>query len=326
MREKFFSKFINIEPEKRMLSVCLFLYFFLITSPFTIIKSVRNANFIDKLGKNHLPYAYLLTALIAGIVVVLHAKFQAKIPKKKLILYSLVFFAATNIVLFLFFFMELKWLPLANWIWVNILISVLMTHFWLVANEVFNPREIRNIIGFIGSGGILGGLLGGLLTKFAAGTFLYDYLLLISSVMLLLCVVVVGLIFKNYKEHLSEQKQVSAEKKENPSMPSEISFKTCMDSVRKNPYLSLMALIVSMTFIVSVLIDFQYNSIVENNISGENNLASFYGLFNAGVMVFAFLIQILITGGMIKRFGIRGTLLFYPIVLIFLCVGIFFSP
>ncbi|HHF51267.1 MAG TPA: hypothetical protein ENL46_01090 [Candidatus Aminicenantes bacterium] len=91
-----------------------------------------------------------------------------------------------------------------------------------------------------------------------------------------------------------------------------------MDSVRKNPYLSLMALIVSMTFIVSVLIDFQYNSIVENNISGENNLASFYGLFNAGVMVFAFLIQILITGGMIKRFGIRGTLLFYPIVLIFL--------
>jgi len=326
MREKFFSKFVNIEPEKRILSVCLFLYFFLITSPFTIIKSVRNANFIDKLGKNNLPYAYLLTALIAGIVVVLHAKFQAKIPKKKLILYSLVFFAATNIVLFLLFFTELKWLPLANWIWVNILISVLMTHFWLVANEVFNPREIRNIIGFIGSGGILGGLLGGLLTKFAAGTFLYDYLLLISSVMLLLCVVVVGLIFKNYKEHLSEQKQVSAEKKENPSMPSEISFKTCMDSVRKNPYLSLMALIVSMTFIVSVLIDFQYNSIVENNISGENNLASFYGLFNAGVMVFAFLIQILITGGMIKRFGIRGTLLFYPIVLIFLCVGIFFFP
>ncbi len=326
MRKKLFSKFINIEAEKKIISIYLFLYFFLITSPFTIIKSVRNANFIDKLGKDRLPYAYLLTALIAGIVVVLHAKFQAKIPKKKLILYSLVFFAATNIVLFLLFFTELGWLPLANWIWVNILISVLMTHFWLVANEVFNPREIRNIIGFIGSGGILGGLLGGLLTKFAAGTFLYDYLLLISSVMLLLCVVVVSLIFKNYKEHLPEQKQAPAAKKENPSMPSGISFKTCMDSVRKNPYLSLMALIVSLTFIVSVLIDFQYNSIIENNISGENNLASFYGLFNAGVMVFAFLIQILITGGMIKRLGIRGTLLFYPIVLIFLCAGIFFFP
>jgi AAA family ATP:ADP antiporter len=326
MREKFFSKFINIEPEKKILSVYLFLYFFLITSPFTIIKSVRNANFLDKLGKDQLPYAYLLTALIAGVVVVLHAKFQAKIPKKKLILYSLAFFAATNIVLFLLFFKALKWLPLANWIWVNILISVLMTHFWLVANEVFNPREIRNIIGFIGSGGILGGLFGGLLTKFAANTPLYDYLLLISSVMLLLCVVVVSLIFKNYKEYLSEQKQVSAAKQENPSMPSGISFKTCMDSVRKNPYLSLMALIVSLTFIVSVLIDFQFNGIIWNHYSGEKNLASFYGLFNAGVMVFAFLIQIFITGGMIKRLGIRGTLLFYPIVLIFLCAGIFFFP
>ncbi len=326
MVKKFFSKLINIEPGKKILSVYLFLYFFLITSPFTIMKSVRNANFIDKLGKNNLPYAYLLTALIAGVVVILHARFQAKIPKKKLILYSLVFFAATNSVLFFLFFTNMRWLPLANWIWVNILISVLMTHFWLVANEVFNPREIRHIIGFIGSGGILGGLLGGLLTKFASGTFFYDYLLLISSVMLLLCVVVVSLIFKNYKVQISEQKQVSAEKKENPSMPSGISFKTCMDSVRKNPYLSLMALIVSLTFIVSVLIDFQFNGIIENNISGENNLASFYGLFNAGVMVFAFLIQIFITEGMIKRLGIRGTLLFYPIILIFLCVGIFFSP
>ena len=326
MGKNFFSKLINIEPAKKTLSVYLFLYFFLITSPFTIMKSVRNANFIDKLGKNNLPYAYLLTALIAGVVVILHARFQAKIPKKKLILYSLVFFAATNGVLFFLFFTNMKWLPLANWIWVNILISVLMTHFWLVANEVFNPREIRHIIGFIGSGGILGGLLGGLLTKFAAGTFFYDYLLLISSVMLLLCVVVVSLIFKNYKEQISEQKQVSAEKKENPNMPSGIGFKTCMDSVRKNPYLSLMALIVSLTFIVSVLIDFQFNGIIENNISGENNLASFYGLFNAGVMVFAFLIQIFITGGMIKRLGIRGTLLFYPIILIFLCAGIFFSP
>jgi len=324
MLKKLGFKFINIGHEKKKLSIYLFFYFFFITAPFTIIKSIRNATFIDKLGKNHLPYAYLLTALIAGIVVVLHAKFQSKIPKKKLILYSLVFFSATNMFLFLLFFMELRWLPLANWIWVNILISVLMTHFWLVANEVFNPREIKKIIGFIGSGGILGGLLGGLLTKFAAGTFIYDYLLLISSLMLLFCVFVVAMIFKNYKDSLSQEKQSSEERK--GSITSRISFRSCVDSVRKTPYLSLMALIVSLTFIVSVLIDFQFNAIIENNIVGENNLASFYGLFNAGVMIFAFLFQILITGRMIKRLGIRGTLLFYPVVLIFLSIGILFSP
>lgn len=290
------------------------------------MKSVRNADFIDKLGKDHLPYAYLLTALIAGIVVVLHAKFQAKIAKRKLILSSLVFFSFINIALYFLFLSELRWFPLANWIWVNILISVLMTQFWLVANEVFNPREIRKIIGFIGSGGILGGLLGGLLTKFSAGTFLYNYLFLISAFMLLLCFFIASLIFKNYKDDLSEEKKDTVERKEKINPASEISFKSCWDCVRNNPYLYLMALIVSVTFIVSLLIDFQFNSIVYNNITGERNLASFYGLFNAGVMVFAFLFQIFITGKLIKNLGVRGALLFCPLILIFLSIGILFFP
>ncbi|MBD3414406.1 MAG: MFS transporter [Candidatus Aminicenantes bacterium] len=326
MLKGFIARFINVEPEKKILSVYFFLYFFLITSPFTIMKTFRNANFLHKLGKNSLPYAYLLTALIAGMVVVLHAKFQAKIPKKKLILFSLAFFSITNIVLYLVFLTRMKWFPLLYWVWVNILISVLMTHFWLVANEVFNPREIKKIIGFVGSGGILGGLLGGLLVKFSAGTFLYDYLLLISSLMLGLCLLVVSLIFKAQRDDLPDESSEQKKKDGKQSVTSAISFKSCMDSVRKSPYLSLMALIVSLTFIVSVLIDFQYNGIVGNTFEGESNLASFYGLFNAGVMVFAFLFQLFITGGMIKRLGIRGTLLFYPLILVFLSFGILFSP
>ncbi len=321
-----FSKFINIPEDKKKLSLYLFLYFFSITAPFTIMKSFRSANFIDKLGKDYLPYAYLLTALIAGLVVVLHAKFQAKLPKKKLILYSLVFFSLTNVFLYFFFRAEFQWFPLVNWIWVNLLISVLMTHFWLVSSEVFNPREIKKTIGFIGCGGILGGLLGGLLVKLAAGQFLYDYLLLISSFMLLCCVLIVSIIFKKHKDDFWEEKKVLKEKKEKLKINSSTNFKTCMDSVRENPYLSLMALIVSLTFIVSVLIDFQYNGIIDNNIEGENNLASFYGLFNAGVMAFAFLFQIFITRGMIRKLSIKGTLLFYPVILIFLSFGILFFP
>jgi len=326
MFKKYLHRFINIDQEKRIISIYLFLYFFLITAPFTIMKSVRNADFIDKLGKDHLPYAYLLTALIAGVVVVLHAKFQSKIAKRKLILSSLIFFSVMNVVLYIFFLSELKWFPLANWIWVNILISVLMTQFWLVANEVFNPREIRKIIGFIGSGGILGGLLGGLLTKFSAGTFLYDYLFLISASMLLVCFFIAGLIFKKYKDNFPKEKIKAVEQKEKSAPASEISFKSCWESVRKNPYLYLMALIVSVTFIVSLLIDFQFNSIVYNKIKGESNLASFYGLFNAGVMVFAFLFQIFFTGPMIKRLGVKGTLLFCPVILIFLSIGVLLFP
>jgi hypothetical protein len=112
-----------------------------------------------------LPLAYLSAAVVTGLVVLFHSKIQFKASLQRLISASLVFFAASGLVLQLAIQTESgrrsPILPYIYWVWASVLIVVLMTHFWMTVNEIFNPREARRLIAFISSGGILGGILGG---------------------------------------------------------------------------------------------------------------------------------------------------------------------
>ena len=140
----------------------LFGYFFSITAPFAIVKSIRDASYLEDMGARSLPYAYA-TAILIGGVVALHARLQARLPRRTLLGGTLVFFVLTAVVFeALFEMFELDWLSLVYWFWANMFIVVLTTQFWILVNDIFNPRDAKRLIGFFGSGGILGGIAGGL--------------------------------------------------------------------------------------------------------------------------------------------------------------------
>ena len=86
----------------------------------------------------------------------------------------------------------------------------------------------------------------------------------------------------------------------------------------------ILAGIMMVTLVVSTLIDWQFNSIVDKAVTAvsnrENRLTSFFGYFNAGSMAFAFLFQLFLTSPLIRAFGIRLTLLLYPVILFMLRV------
>ena len=56
---KILSAVVKIKPGEEVLAVLVFFYFFLITAPFGIVKSLRDANFLDDLKVENLPFAYL---------------------------------------------------------------------------------------------------------------------------------------------------------------------------------------------------------------------------------------------------------------------------
>lgn len=327
---RFLHRFIHINPGEEQLSLLFFLFFFLITAPYSIIKSIRNANLLDQLGAEGLPYAYLFTALLIGIIVNFHSKFQEKIPRNTLIMTSLVLFLIT-IILFWFLLpigaeKNLDWLPIAYWIWANIYIVVLVTQFWIAVNDSFNPREAKRLIGFFGSGGILGGIVGGIVTGFLARSKYSDYLLLIASVMIFLTIFIVQSIFKlqQRSDRMTSNKPNDLITERHES--SGFGFKDSFEAVRSNSYIVLLAGIVTVTLIVSTLIDFQYNAVVKNTLTGEKNLTAFFGYFTAGMLVFSFFLQLLMTSNLIHRYGLKLNLLLYPLILLFCSIGIAFWP
>jgi AAA family ATP:ADP antiporter len=321
-RRPILSRVVEFKPGEAAVACFFFLYFFLITAPYYVIKPLRNASYLDQLGDERLPLAYFLTAILMGFIVNFHSRLQVRLSRKTLIISSLLFFFL-NICLFWWLFQQKwSWVPVVFWVWANIFAIVLVTQFWMLVNDVFNPREARRLIGFIGSGGQLGAILGGLLVGALARTKAFSALLLLAAAMLSLAMLAVLRIFNwQMKRQLAEEKK-TAKQEERAGATAEVGFRDALDTTRKSVYLKLLAGIMLATLIVSTLIDWQFNSVVGTRVAGGSSLASFFGYFNAGTMAFAFLFQLLLTSPIIRRFGIGLTLLFYPLILLFGSAGI----
>ena len=322
---KVLSRVIELNPGEELLALLFFTYFFLITAPFWIIKPLRDAIYLDILSYRKLPVAYLLTAIIMGFVVAFHSKLQVKIQRHLLLILSLIFFLLTSLLFWWLFPKEQEWIPLAFWVWTNMLVVVLVTQFWITINDVFNPREAKRMIGFMVSGGILGGIVGSEMAALMAKSRISNHLLLIACGMFFVCIFIIHYVFVLHRRRRSVFEKVKVDISKDIGKgegPLKVGFKDCFDTVRRDSYLKLLASMVTITWIVSTFIDFQFKGVIDINISGKDNLTFFFGHFYAGLMVFSFFLQLLMTSNIIKRYGVRLTLLLFSLLLLLGSLGI----
>ena len=73
---------------------------------------------------------------------------------------------------------------------------LLISQFWTLANDIYDPRQAKRIFGFIGGGSSLGGMTGAGLTAAGGEPAGTENLLLCSAVILLLCAGLVALIVR----------------------------------------------------------------------------------------------------------------------------------
>ncbi len=318
--QRIFSRIIKIKPGELRISFLLFFYLFLVIASYNVIKPIRNASLLKELGYQSLPWAYLLTAIVIGFVVAIHSKIQAKISRYALIAFSILFFFLTCLIFRLFSGNGWQGLPIIFWAWANVFIIVLNTQFWITVNDVLNPREFKRLSGFFISGGIMGGFIGGILAGLLAKEDVDYNLLFLSAGLLALCALFVHLIFRMQKREHPGQEEEKRREQEQTYTASKPGFRDSFNIVKKHKYLRLIAAIVVLTLVVSTLIDFQWNTIVEMNKAEDKT--SFFGYFNAGLMVFAFFLSILMTSNIFKRYGVRISLLLYPIILLLCFSGI----
>ncbi len=322
------SHIVNLKPGEEKLVALLFVCFFLIVGPHTIIKALRYADLLWKFGSGGLPLAYLSAAVITGLVVFFHSRLHHRISTQLTITSSLVFFIVTGVILnfalLTKYGRDSRFLSYLFWVWASILAIVLITQFWSIINETFNLREAKRLIGFCGAGGILGGIVGGLLAKFLTEADLANLLLPIACGMLFVCIFVVRAVFVLRQKKILPAKSMPA-KKEQPESR-KVGFLDTFNAVRKEKYLVLISGLVVMTVIVSTLIDFQFSSAVNESFFAKEAKQEFFGLFYACLSPFSFLLSLFLTSKILINFRRRLPLLLTPITLLLCSLGILFLP
>jgi ATP/ADP translocase/CRP-like cAMP-binding protein len=307
----------DIRREERAPTLLMGAYGFLALTSYYVLKPVRNSVFLERVGAENLPYIYILTAAAVTLLMVVYSRHVHRIGERTLLLGTFAFLAL-NLVGFWW------WLGMAGetfaassafYVWGKIYPLLLVSQFYLVGNLLFTTRQARRLFGFIGIGLILGGVAGSAISGWAVSRVGTEALLLVAAALLVPCAAIVGTL----APRLRSGRPGSAR------LVDELSG-DALQLLRGSTHLRTITWILGLTIVASTLIDWQFNSLAERMIPGEDAKTAFFGRFFLGLNLASVSIQILVTGVVLRTLGIGSAMLFLPLVLLVATAGILTVP
>lgn len=209
----------------------------------------------------------------------------------------------------------------AFYVWINVFSLLLVSQFFLISSELFDPRQAKRVFGFIGAGGLAGGVIGsaaaGVLSRplGAANLLLIAAMLLITCTVLALRVLKIGTV-RETRQAVSQQSLGQR----NQDLAS--GFR----SIKRLPHLRRIATLMFVTVLVSTFFDWMFNFLVESAIPDRESQAEFFGrtfaVFNGMALVF----QLAATSAVLRLCGLAGSLVILPMGMGLGAAGLAFVP
>ena len=187
--------------------------------------------------------------------------------------------------------------PMAAFVYMHVLAlgPVMLSGFWALASERFDPREARRRYGQITAFGTLGSLAGGLMAERVAVWSSSLDLLILLALLQLACSLA---LFRFAPSHSTEKAY------EVPSIPEMISGA---------PYLIGLALFVLLVSMSAAGLDFLFRAKAVAAFGQGAGLTRFFAIFNTATSVMTFAAQATLSRLWMKRFGPGGTVSVLPI-------------
>ena len=158
---------VQLRDGESTTALLMFLFSFLAMTSYNIIKPITRSEFISSLGADNLPYVQFGAGVLIGFIMQGYTRVMRAVPRRRIIPVTQVGIAVL-LVLFWFLFTTIgqDWIAVAFYIVGLILAVLLISQFWTLANDIYDPRQAKRIFGFIGGGASLGGATGAALTVF----------------------------------------------------------------------------------------------------------------------------------------------------------------
>ncbi|MCK4538422.1 MAG: MFS transporter [Candidatus Krumholzibacteria bacterium] len=316
------NRLFDIRKGEWRRALLMFAYIFLLIASVMILKPVRNSLFLFHHGAGRLPYVFILVALFAALVSMFGRGKGGK-WKTGHQMHGVLFFSIASLVSFWFVLrnsVEGGWVLYLFYVWVSIYSVITAAQFWLLANRMFNAREARRVFGFLGTGAVLGGIFGGYLTNMLVDTLRTENLLFVCMGMIVACILILQAVLSTH----------SAEKRKDRSRPKmtgniaddDNPFRTITGS----RHLLYLAGIVGIGVIVATLADYQFNALAADAIDDRDDLTAFFGFWLSNLNILSLLIQVFVTGRVMKYLGVRISLFFLPLALLTGSVAVLAAP
>ncbi len=304
---------LEIRREEWKRVILMFFYFYLTIASYYILKTVRNAYFVDRLGADDLPWVKIAIALLTWVFVFYYSKVAHKTILRNLINGTLLFLVANLAFFWYMFDYKADWMPFSFFIWVTIFNSLTVTQFWTFASDLFDAWEAKRVFGLVGAGGLIGGMTGSYISAHFASIIGTRNLLIVAGAVVLLCIGIVSYLWK------FEIKKMTTTHGNRVPLPGENGTEAKQDErgplalIRASRYLFFLLLLVGLTKFATELTEYQLSKMAEIHVTtGMDGLAEFFGKVFGSLNMVALVIQVFGTSVFLRYFGGASTLFLLP--------------
>ena len=213
------------------------------------------------------------------------------------------FFIATLLLFHAMFDSGVAGRGLAFILWLTVFNLFAVAVFWSFMADVYSNVEARNYYGYIGAAGTVGAFLGPVLTRTLVERVGIPNMMLVSCALLAICVVCILRLRRYAVLRERERGQASGE------VPMGGEVLAGLKLVAKEPLLRWLALMVVLGVGVGTLLYNEQNRIARTMFATAEERAAYFATLDLAVNSLTLVVQLLVTRGLMSRFGIAPALL-----------------
>ncbi len=324
--KRIFTKIVDVKPDEIRALWLGFVFNFMVLGSYYVIKPVRDDIGAHN-GVQNLWWMFTGTLLVAFVANTAFSAIVARMSRRRFIPIAYHFFIL-NLAIFYLAMRYLSdaaqfWVGTAFFVWVSGAFNLfILTVFWAFMSDVFSPDQGKRLFAFISVGGELGGIVGALLAGALVKRIGAVNLFIISAIMLEAAASCVRFFPANshtrHTEGSAERDEKAAEK------PIGGGIITGISHVFRSPYLLAICGFMFLYAITTTFVYFQQADITGSQFHDRATRTAFFAHIDTWVNSLTLLVQLFVTGRLLKWIGVGPTLAFLPVLSMigFIVIGI----
>jgi HEAT repeat protein/MFS family permease len=307
----FLRQSLNLDARELAPVAALSAHSVCVVGSFMVGRSARDAIFLERAPSTWLPWMYLASALAVTLVGLAYGRYADRFRRDRIAAASAAGLAGLVLIAWglLASGQVGLWLVVALYILIEIAGALVVLQLWMLANDAYNPREARRIFPLVVMGGIVANIICGAISTGLAKLWGTNSLLVFCALLLLAAAVLsivegrmlflASNVVRSIRPRHETAAEVSSGRRERAAL-------------FRDPHLRSIAQLLTVTFLATTVVDYQFKLSARAAFSGSS-LAAYFGTYYAITGLLGLAVQVLVTRRILERLGLLAALAVLPL-------------